>query len=270
MCPAKTAVCSLPSPNRLHTRPNAIMATVCSLILQMSSHPLPTARGPQRHYTEHSFDWQSLFVELDGPSPAPSLRSVAGAHGIPPSTLSIHYRKYRSVLATHNSTKLAIARGEIAGQRDNSRLFSREEEKQLLRAINKENVHPNKPVVRQLALQIHKEHEEKTSPTSATGSHQAHNQLFSACAAFVNRIKRAAGKNDHKPKLVKRRKRAHNPTDKEKAVLAEAFRAKVVRAVRSVGSHRTINADEISGKMLIAPRTLWHDSGGPPPVLESN
>ena len=53
-------------------------------------------------------------------------------------------------------------------------------------------------------------------------------------------------------------------------MLAEAFRAKVARAVRSVGGHRTINADEISGKMLIAPRTLWHDSGGPPPVLESN
>ena len=131
------------------------MATVSSLILQMSSHPLPTARGPQRHYTEHSFDWQSLFDELDAPSPAPSLRTVARAHAIPPSTLSKHYRDYRSAVSTHNSTRLAVARGEIAGQRDNSRLFSRDEEKQLLRAINKENVHPNKPVVRQLALQIH-------------------------------------------------------------------------------------------------------------------
>ena len=40
--------------------------------------------------------------------------------------------------------------------------------------------------------------------------------------------------------------------------------------MRSVGGQRIINADEISGKMLICPRTLWKDRNGPPPVLESN
>ena len=76
--------------------------------------------------------------------------------------------------------------------------------------------------------------------------------------------------NDHKPKMVKRRKKAHNPTEKEKAVLMATFRDQVVRAVRRVGDHWTINADEISGKMLLAPRTLWHPVGGPAPELESN
>ena len=69
---------------------------------------------------------------------------------------------------------------------------------------------------------------------------------------------------------MKRRKKAHNPTPAEQANLAKFFRDKVERAVRSVGGQRTINADEISGKMPIAPRTLWKDRSGPPPGLESN
>ena len=48
------------------------------------------------------------------------------------------------------------------------------------------------------------------------------------------------------------------------------FREKVVDAVASVGGHLTINADEISAKILKAPRTLWHKKGGPPPLLSSN
>ena len=73
-------------------------------LFKMTSHPLPVARGPQRHYTEHSFDWQSLFDELNGPSPAPSLRAVADAHGIPASTLSYHYRNYRSCVQRSTSS----------------------------------------------------------------------------------------------------------------------------------------------------------------------
>ena len=267
---ARCCVLSLPGSFRWTNRSHTNMASVSALIFKMTSHLLPTVRGPQHHYTEHAFDWQSLFDELDGPAPAPSIRQTAAAHGIPHNTLSRHYRNYRSALTTHNSTKLAVALGEIAGQRDNHRLFSRQEEKQLVRALPKENVHPNKPVIWQLALKIHKELLEKTGPANATRSHQAAEVPFAASDSFVKRVKRAANQNDHKPKLVKRRKKAHNPTEAEQEKLAAAFRDKVERAVRRVGGHRTINADEISGKMLLAPRTLWHDAGGPPPELKSN
>ena len=40
--------------------------------------------------------------------------------------------------------------------------------------------------------------------------------------------------------------------------------------MKNVGGRQTINADEISVKFLIRPRTLWHDAGGPPPLMASN
>ena len=41
-------------------------------------------------------------------------------------------------------------------------------------------------------------------------------------------------------------------------------------AVEKYGGHWTINADEVSAKSFIKPRTLWHEAGGPPPIIPSN
>ena len=224
----------------------------------------------QRHYKQHHFDWQTLFNGLDGPSPAPSLRSVARKYSIPPSTLSFHYGAYKRALSSSDEVLLAVAQGVIDGRRDNHRLFSRPEEAQLLAAVNKENIHPNKPVVHLLALRIHEENQAKAGPTDGTRSQAGPVQGFKASDTFVQRIKRRLNKNVHKPKLVKRSKKAKNPTEEEKDALAVLFREKVVRAVRSYGGGLTINADEIAAKMLIKPRTLWHEKGGPPPLMASN
>ena len=217
--------------------------------VKMATHELPTVRGPQRHYTQHRFDWQTLFDELDGPSLAPALRAAARKYTVPPATLSFHYRKYK---------------GSIDGRRDNHRIFSRAE------AINKENVHPNKPVVQLLALRIHEEKQAQGGPTKATRSKAGPVQEFKASAAFVQRVKRVLNQTDAKPKIQKRRKQKKNPTAEEEDALAAVFREKVVQAVRSVGGGLTINADEVSGKFLVKPRTLWHEKGGPPPLLPSN
>ena len=186
------------------------IAVVTASFVKMSSHALPTVNEPQQHYTGHSFDWQSLFDKLDCPAPTPSLRAVAAAHGIPRSTLSYHYRSYKAALANGDKEKLAVARGEIAGQRDNHRVFSRAEEKELLTELDKENIHPNKPVVQPLARRIHEAMEAKTGPADSTRSQLSSTTPFKAGGSFVERIKRESNHNDHKPKLVKRLKRSKN------------------------------------------------------------
>ena len=236
----------------------------------MATHELPTVRGPQRHYTQYRFDWQTLFNELDGPAPAPSLRSVAQKYSVPRATLSFHYRKYKDALATSDEVQLAVAQGVIDGRGDNHRIFSRAEEAELHRAIEQENIHPNLPVVQLLARRIHEEKQAHDGPTKGTRSKSGPVQEFKASAPFVQRVKRELNQTDAKPKIQKRRKKAKNPTEEEQDALAAIFREKVVQAVRSVGGGLTINADEISGKFLIKPKTLWHEKGGPPPLIPSN
>jgi hypothetical protein len=51
---------------------------------------------------------------------------------------------------------------------------------------------------------------------------------------------------------------------------AAIFWDEVEEAVKKYKGHWTINADEVSAKMFIAPRTLWHQKGGPPPLIPSN
>ena len=236
----------------------------------MGKRPLKTSGRRQQHYTERSFDWQSLFDKLDGPAPTPSIRAVAAAADIPHTTLSWHYRKYKTALVTDDAEKLAVAQGVIDGRRDNDRKFSRAEEETLLRTLEKENINPNKPHIQLLATRIHEEKQAHDTPATSTRSHSGPTTPFAAGSNFVQRIKNTYSFNDHKPKLIKRRKKKKNPTAEETSALMAIFREQVVDAVKKVGGALTINADEISGKNLIKPRTLWHNKGGPPPLLQSN
>ena len=112
----------------------------------MATHPLPTVRGLNRHFTTHGFQWQTLFNELDSPDRTSSLRDIALKYKVPPSTLSVHYKDYKAVLATSDEVRLAVAQGVIDGRRDNHRIFSRAEKVKLVDELHKENVHPNLPL----------------------------------------------------------------------------------------------------------------------------
>ena len=138
----------------------------------------------------------------------------------------------------------------IDGRRDNHRIFSRAEEAELHRAIDKENIHPNQPVVKLLALRIHEEKQAQDGPTKGSRSKAGTVREFKASAPFVQRVKPALDQNDAKPKIQKRRKKKKNLTPEEEAALTAIFREKVVRAVRSVGGGLTIDADEVSGKFV--------------------
>ena len=241
-----------------------------SSLFEMSKRPLKTSTRRQLHYTAERFDWTSLFNRLDDGSAPISIRALAAEQSIPHNTLSRHYRVYQDGLANDDEKKVAVATGVIDGRRDNARKFSRAEEETLLRALDKENVQPNKPHIRLLAKRIHDDNQLRSSPATSTRSRSGPLTEFVAGGSFVQRIKTVYNYNDHKPKLVKRRKKKKNSTKEEQDAVAAIYREEVVEAVDKVGGALTINADEISGKNLIKPRTLWHIKGGPPPLLSSN
>ena len=156
-------------------------------------------------------------------------------------------------------------------RRDNSRVFSREEEEELKDALAQENVHPNKPVIRALALRIHQQHEDESSPAQHTRSQSKSTAPFRASDAFVHRIKQVFKRSDKKVKMRRRHKRPQPPDAQErKADSATEYLEDVARAVETYGPAYTINADEISGKLVSPPRTLWAEVNGPRPVISSN
>jgi hypothetical protein len=246
------------------------MVTAALLTFKMGKRQLKSTTRRQLHYTAEGFDWTPLFTRLDDASTPISIRALAAEQGLPHTTLGRHYRDYQAGLTNNDAVKVAVATGVIDGRRDNARKFSRAEEETLLRELDKENVAPNKPHIRLLATRIHEEKQAHDSPATGTRSHSSPDTPFVAGSSFVHRIKRVYNYNDHKPKLVKRHKKKKNRTEQEETALTAIFREQVVQAVCKVGGALTINADEISGKNLIKPRTLWHLKGGPPPVLESN
>jgi hypothetical protein len=235
------------------------------------SHPLPTERGPNLPYTRAGFDWQPLFDLHSRPENPLSLLAIARLHKIPNSTLYDHWTQYQSALAANDELELAKARGDIDGRRDNHRVFSREEEDELKEALNQENVHPNKPVVREIALRIHKEHEKETSPAQHTRLKTRSAAPFVASDRFVHRVKRAIKQSDKKIKVRRRYKRPQAPDAEEtKAEDHHQYMEDVEQAVDRYGAAYTINADEISGKIISPPRTLWAPVNGPQPVISSN
>jgi hypothetical protein len=246
------------------------MATVTSLTFTMGKRRLKSTSRRQLHYTAEGFDWTPLFERLDDASSPLSIRALAAEQGLPHTTLGRHYRDYQAGLANDDHVKVAVATGEIDGRRDNARKFSRAEERTLLEVLDKENVAPNKPHIQLLATRIHEEKKAHDSPAKSTRLQTGPATPFVAGGSFVHRIKTTYNFNDHKPKLVKRHKKKKNRTAEEEDALTAIFREQVVQAVGKVGGALTINADEISGKSLIKPRTLWHLTGGPPPLLESN
>ena len=159
----------------------------------MSSRPLASQRGPYHHYTEHSFDWRSIFDAHELETPSPSLRSLATKYGIPRATLSERYRRYKATQHDNDAAELAIALGEVDGRRDNHRVFSREEEEQLRVELDQENLHPNKPIVKALALRIHEEKSERGGPATRSRSKMGSTAQFNASDGWVQREKRKLG-----------------------------------------------------------------------------
>ena len=236
----------------------------------MTDHPLPTVRGSYLHYTEHSIDWQSIFDEHELGTPPPSLRSLASKYGIPRATLSDRYRRYAAAKRDKDSEELAIAVGEIDGRRDNHRIFSREEEQELKDQLEEQNLHPNKPIVKALALRIHQEKLESVGPVTRSQGKAASTAQFNASDGWVQREKRKLGMNDHKPVVKKKYKRKKGDDPELRRDRAAIFWDEVEEVVKTYGGQWTINADEVSAKIIKAPRTLWHKTGGPPPILASN
>ena len=153
----------------------------------MTDHPLPTVRGSYLHYTEHSIDWRSIFDEHELDTPPPSLRSLASKYGIPRATLSDRYRRYAAAKRDKDSEELAIALGEIDGRRDKHRLFSREEEQESKDQLEEQNLHPNKPIVKALALRIHQEKLESVGPVTRSQGKAASTAQFNASDGWVQR-----------------------------------------------------------------------------------
>ena len=236
----------------------------------MSAEPLPTIRGPYQHYAERSFDWAPIFTARDHDQPTPSYRALEAKYGPPASTIRSHYRRFKAAQANKDDTGLRVALSEIDVRRDNARVFSREEEMALRRVALKENAHPNKPVIQAAALFIHQQKLSQDGPFAATRSQHKPVRPFSAGSAFVQRFKREQGLNDHKPKVTKKYKRRTEPTPELRRDEAAIYMDEVEDAVEKYGGHWTINADEVSAKSFIKPRTLWYEAGGPPPIIPSN
>ena len=235
------------------------------------SHPVPTVRGPYHPYKHAGFTWQPFFNILSRSKDPPSIRSVSLLHRIPYRTLQRRFRQYEAALANNDKPALARARGEVDGRRDNSRVFSREEEEELKAALGQENVHPNKPIIRQLALRIHKQHEKASSPAQHIRSQSKSGAPFLASDTFVHRVKQVIKQSDKKVKIRRRHKRAQPPDAEERKVAsASEYLEDVAQAVETYGPAYTINADEISGRIISPPRTLWAPVNGPQPVISSN
>ena len=236
----------------------------------MSRSPATECDADDPH-SRGRYNWQPLFDILSGSESPPSTASVAASHGVNARTLQRRWRKYRAALAAGDELGLATARGEVDGRRDNARVFSREEEQELMEALSKENVHPNKPVVRALALRIHKAHEEEFGPAQHTKSQGGAVAPFAAGDAFVQRFKVEHKLSDKRVKIRRRHKRKQTPEAEEKKEAdATSYLEDVVEAVKEFGAAYTINADEISGKLISPPRTLWAPINSPPPSISSN
>ena len=235
------------------------------------SHPLAVIRGPYRPYTQADFDWQPLYDRLSARENPSTLAAVAEPYDIPIPTLHPRWTQYKAALAAGDELALAKARGDFDGRRDNHRVFSREEEDELKEALSQENVHPNKPVVREIALRIHKEHEKAVGPAEHTRLQTQSAAPFVASDRFVHRVKRAIKHSDKAVRIRRRYKRLQPPDAEEKKEQDWSLYLEAVeQAVDSYGPAYTINADEISGKIISPPRTLWAPVNGPQPVISSN
>jgi hypothetical protein len=159
----------------------------------------------------------------------------------------------------------------VDGRRDSHRVFSREEEEELKEALSQENVHPNKPVVRELALRIHQQHEKESSPGGHTRAQTSSTAPFVAGDSFVQRVKKAIKHSDERVTMRRRYKRPQ-PADAEERKVANAnqYKKDVEQAVETYRAAYTINADEISAKIVSPPRTLWAPVNSPQPAISSN
>ncbi len=244
---------SLPNPDSCPTTIWAASTPYIVVTFAMTSHPLPTIRGPYQHYTTEHFDWQSLFTEYEERQPTPSLRAFAKEHSVQSRTFTRHYNNYKAAQRSKDSVALRVALGEIDGRRDNARVFSRAEEEVLRTRLLKENAHPNKASVMAAAINIHEAETSKENPAFSTRGQKRSATHFHAGGSFVQRVKRDLSFNDHKPKVVKKYKKKQMQTPELRRDEAAIFWDEVEEAVKKCGGHWTINADEVSAKLLHHP-----------------
>ena len=82
---------------------------------------------------------------------------------------------YKRALAENDEAALAVACKDVDGRRDNRRVITRAEEAEALALIDKENVHPNKQVIRRTAIAVHQRHAVSLPPALSTRT-QGHGQ----------------------------------------------------------------------------------------------
>jgi hypothetical protein len=235
-------------------------------------HSTPTLRGPYHPYARDQLDWRAVFDEISGTSPPPSVKDVAAAWGLPYETVRRRWNKYQEGVAKKDDLAIAIACGDVDGRRDNSRVFSREEEVLLRSALDQENAHPNKPIIQRLAIDIHQRQHSILPPAMNTRSNPHADLTFRAGDSFVERIKHEFHISPQKPDLRKKYMKKKGP-EWEEARLQSAieFIDNVHRSVLRNGADFVINADEISAKVISPPRTVLAPIGGQhPPVILSN
>jgi hypothetical protein len=181
---------------------------------------------------------------------------------MPSPILYQRWRQYREALKAKGELALAKARGDFDGRRDNRRVFSREEEAELKAELGQENVHPNKPVVGEIRLRIHKEHEKEAGPTEHTRMKTQSAASFVASDRFVHRVKRAIKQSDKAVKVRRRYKRLQpSHAEEQKEQDSSQYQEDVDQAVDTYGAAYTINADEISAKIINPPLTLSQSVG---------
>jgi hypothetical protein len=236
------------------------------------SRDIPTLRGPYHPYAKQRLDWPALFDQLSRETPSRSIKGVAAEWGLPYETVRRRWNNYQQGLKEKDDTVIAVARGDVDGRRDNHRVFTREEEATLRSAIDQENVHPNKPVIQRLALDIHSKHQSTLPPANSTRSHPHADLTFHATDRFVERIKRDLGYSSQQPNIQRRYvKKKGKDWEEERFNMAIHYVDDVHRSVLRNGADFVINADEISAKVISPPRTLLAPKGGlDPPVIKSN
>ena len=235
-------------------------------------HPTPTSRGPYHPYAKRHLDWRAVFADISRTSSSLSIKDVAASWELPYETVRRRWRKYQAAVEKKDESLVAIACGDSDGRRDNHRVFTREEEALLRSAIDQENVHPNTPIIRRLAIDIHNRHHSTLPPAINTRSHPHADLDFHASTGFVERVKREFNLTPQKPNIRKKWiKKKGREWEEERLSMAIAFIDDVHRSVLRNGADFVINSDEISAKVIHPPRTVLAPKGGQhPPVILSN
>jgi hypothetical protein len=221
------------------------------------SRDIPTLRGPYLPYAKHHYDWSAVFDELSRESPSRTVKDVAKERGLPYETVRRRWTNYQRVVEQKDEEAIAIACGDVDGRRDNHRVFSREEEGLLRKAIDENKVPLNDEGISRLSLDIHSTHDSTHHPANNTRSHPDADLTFRASSRFVDRIKKEFNLSPQKTNIQRRYVRKKGADwEEERQDKAITFEDDVHQSVLHNGADFVINSDEISCKVISPPLTL--------------